>query len=129
MFFKEIPQRYYCRSIFFTKIYQNGISFKSNVFKVIFSKWLVEVLLNGRCLSKQCFDSNTQTVLLSKQCFSKKYHNGITIKTNRYYCQKQCFSRKHQHGITFKTNVFQVIFSECFFNLLLNWHCLSKLCF
>ena len=93
MFLKEIPK--WC------------ITFKTNVFKVVFSKWLSEVFLNWRCLSKHCFDSNTKTVLLSKRCFSTQYHNGITIKTS----------------------VFKVIFSKWFFKLLLNWRCLSKHCF
>ena len=45
------------------------------------------------------FDSNTKTVLPSKQCFSKKY----------------------QHGIPFKANVSNVISSKLFFKVLLNW--------
>ena len=91
----------------FSKIYQNGITFKSNIFKVIVSKWLFEVLLNWRCLSKQWFDSNTKTVLLSKYCFSKIYQNGITSKSN----------------------IFKVIVSKWLFEVLLNWRCLSKQCF
>ena len=41
-----IPKRYYCQKHCFAKKYQNGITFKSNVFKVIFSEWFFSVLLN-----------------------------------------------------------------------------------
>ena len=55
LFLTVIPKRYYCQKLCFSKKYSNGSTFKSNVFKVIFSKSFFKVILHWQCLSKQCF--------------------------------------------------------------------------
>ena len=134
----------------------DGISWKPfmSFSPVLWRPWLFDVFQNT------AFDSNTKTVLLSKQCFSKKYQNGITFKSNVFnviflkcvfkvllnwphvyqnsvsdsntktaLLSKQCLSKKYQHGITFKANVSNVISSKWFFNVLLNWRLSVKTLF
>ena len=84
-----IPKRYYCQSSVFqrntkmvspAKLMVSPAKLMVSPAKLIFSKWVFQsiIKLTGVC-QNTASDSNTETVLLSKQCFSKKYQNGITF--------------------------------------------------
>ena len=99
MFLTVIPKRYYCQKQCFSTICQNGISFETNVFTIIFSELVFNVLWNWRCLSKHCF--------------WQKYQNGITIRAlffkeipKWYYILSYCF----------QCNIFKIVF-RCIFKL------------
>ena len=109
----------------FSKSYQNGSTSKSNIFKVIVSKWFFVVWLNWRSLSKQCFDSNTKTVLLSKRCFSKTddvfQNSALTVIPKRYYCQISVFKeipqRCYCQGSVFRRSTKMVSPSNLMFSM------------
>ena len=70
-----IPKRYYCQKQCFSKIYQNGITFETNVFKLIFQNGFSMYYQRNDVCQNTASDSNTKTVLLPEAVFYTEIPN------------------------------------------------------